>query len=371
MRKIKVLSIGFLVLISSVLLISWGYTGHYKISYNSSLSYFTQMSQFDYWAEFLADHASDADDRKEIDPNEAPKHYIDIDNYPEFIQNQSIPQTWDSIVAAHGSMWVYNMGILPWATMAAYDSLKNAMIQLNWNKAMLFAADLGHYVGDGHMPLHLTKNYDGQYTGNNGIHSRYESSMIYSYNSQIIYSGDTVKLIPSVKHYVFNYIYSNYKYKDSILLADNYAKSINSNTNSTAYKAALWEKTKKFTILLFKNASHSLAELIYNAWIEAGSPPVGVVSVDQYPDNLLTNFEIFPNPLSEKGFVEYKLSEDSPVYIKLYEQSGRIVRVLFQGDQNAGNYKTVFSTRDISPGYYFVEFNSARSRAVKKIVVVR
>jgi hypothetical protein len=40
------------------------------------------------------------------------------------------------------------------------------------------AADIGHYVADMHQPLHLTRNYNGQLTGNYGIHARYEGQMI-------------------------------------------------------------------------------------------------------------------------------------------------------------------------------------------------
>jgi hypothetical protein len=180
---------GLALIVVAIFLISWGSVGHYKISNNVSLSFFQQMVQFSAWPQYLADHASDADDRKDIDPTESPKHYIDIDNYAEFNLYHKIPQTWDSVVAAHGSIWVTSEGILPWATLATYDSLKNAIMHYNWAKAMFFAADLGHYVGDGHMPLHITKNYDGQNTGNSGIHSRYESKMISGYNSYIVYTG--------------------------------------------------------------------------------------------------------------------------------------------------------------------------------------
>ena len=55
------------------MLISWGGAGHYKISYASGLSFNSQMVQFNPWVSVLADHASDADDRKSWDPNEGPK----------------------------------------------------------------------------------------------------------------------------------------------------------------------------------------------------------------------------------------------------------------------------------------------------------
>ena len=74
--------------------------------------------------------------------------------------------------------FVIDQGVLPWATQITYDSLVNCFTRFDWAKAVLFASDLGHYVGDAHNPLHITRNYNGQYSGNYGVHSRYESGMI-------------------------------------------------------------------------------------------------------------------------------------------------------------------------------------------------
>ena len=104
---------GFALILVAIALISWGSVGHVKISDCVSLSFFQQMAQFSAWPQYLADHSSDADDRKSTDPSESPKHFIDIDNYAEFNTNHKIPQTWDSAVAAHGNTWVTSQGILP------------------------------------------------------------------------------------------------------------------------------------------------------------------------------------------------------------------------------------------------------------------
>ena len=37
---------------------------------------------------------------------------------------------------------------------------------------------LGHYVGDAHVPLHAVLNYDGQLTGQTGVHARWESDLV-------------------------------------------------------------------------------------------------------------------------------------------------------------------------------------------------
>ena len=46
------------------------------------------------------------------------------------------------------------------------------------NEIVRAAADLGHYLGDAHVPLHTSGNYDGQRTGQRGIHALWETHAV-------------------------------------------------------------------------------------------------------------------------------------------------------------------------------------------------
>lgn len=343
--------------ILALFLVSWGNTGHKKINYNILFFFNNQMLPFNTWVTYLEAHASDADYRKSIDPNEEPKHYIDIDTYQDFIERGYIIQSWDSIVAIYGYSNVINEGILPWATINTYDSLVSAFKANNWNKAALLAADLGHYVGDGHMPLHITKNYNGQLTGNTGIHSRFETTMINAYSSSIIYSGDTnLQYINNVSQYIFSYLYNNYKYKDSILIADNYAKNAaGGSTTSSTYTANLWEKTKSFTLLLFKNASKSLANLLFSAWLDAGSPAIGNITnqIDEFNSKLNFNVITYPNPSYGYFYLIFENLKNYNLNISVYNAKGQLVNsTVFVPKYNIGN-TFVVDLKDVEKGVYF------------------
>jgi hypothetical protein len=283
-----------LLFIFCLFLVSWGAVGHKIINSKCPDSFPASMSAFKVWSDSLSLHASDADNRKNVDNTESPKHFIDIDYYPEFNSTGRIASTYDSIVSIHSAAYIINNGSLPWATVNTYDSLIVDFQKLKWHKAMLDASDLGHYVGDGHMPLHLTENYDGAMTGQNGIHSRYETTMVGAYSINLSnYSGDSVRFVSNINKYVFDYIYFDYKYKDSVLIADKYATTLAGNTKSSAYTAALWSKAQ-FTTMLFHNSSHSLAELIYSAWIVAGSPAFGTTTALSNPE--VSDIFVYPNP---------------------------------------------------------------------------
>jgi len=359
------------IIVLALILISWGGTGHYKINSAASLSFNQEMSQFSSWTGILAEHASDADIRKDWDDNEYPKHYIDIDNYSEFISNGTIPQTLDGAIAAHGSYFVYDNGILPWATVAAYDSLKSCFERADWDKAVLFASDLGHYVADGHMPLHITRNYNGYDTDNDGIHSRFESTMINNYISQINYAGENINLVSDVNQYVFDYIYSNYIYVDSVLLADDYAKTFSTDTYSSEYQAALWNYSKGFTTKLFENASHALTELIFTAWTEAGSPSMTPTGTDNsLAESTVILEQNFPNPFTNSTTIQFRLKENTKVLLQIKDILGSTIFTLINDFKTTGDHSIVFNSENLSKGIYYIVLETDKNHLVKEIIKI-
>jgi S1/P1 Nuclease. len=250
----------------------WGGTGHKIINGNITVCFPSSMNFPATWGPFLTAHASDPDNRKNSDPTESPRHFIDIDAYPEFVAHGFISQNYDSVVALHTSSWVIKQGTLPWAIVHWEDSLKRAFQQGNWNMAMQLSADLGHYVGDGHQPLHVTENYDGDMTNQSGVHSRYETTLVGQYQSNIVYNNDSASYVSNVSNYVFDFLYLSNKDVDTVLYGDSVAHAVAGSTKGTVYLQKFWDICGNQIIQLMKNASKSTADLIYTAWIDAGSP---------------------------------------------------------------------------------------------------
>jgi len=372
------------IVIFSYLFAGWGNVGHAIINKNTILTALPEMSFFQSWVNVLVAHASDADYRKSDNPDEKPKHYIDIDNYPEFISSGSISHNFDSLVSKYGYAFVLKQGILPWAILAAAESLEVALKNKDENSAMLLAADLGHYVGDAHMPLHITKNYDGQYSNQTGIHSRYESTMIQKYQAQLIYNGDSLKYIQNLPDYVFKMITDNYKYVDSLLAAEKAAKSFaNGSTSSTVYYDKLWQLSKKFTLKLFKDASHKLTCIIYTKWINANGT---VNEIDDNPDKNVLNYFLsqnYPNPFNPSTKIRYSIpvitNRDVSlqwVTLKVYDILGNEVATLVNEEKAPGSYEVEFSAEQknitsLTSGVYIYRITSGNYSESKKILLLK
>jgi hypothetical protein len=324
------------------------------------------------WTNYVMNHASDADYRKNQDPDESARHYIDIDNYQLFVQTGRIQQTYDSVIALYGSSFVIDQGILPWATITAFDSLKNCFQRLDWNRSAYFAADLGHYVGDGHMPLHITANYNGQFSGQTGVHSRYETTMISKFESMLVYPADSAKVIGNVGQYVFDYLYDDYQYVDSVLLADSQASLIAGGTGSDAYYQALWGKSGEFTKLLMRRASSSLADLIYTAWVEAGSPrmyPNAVSEPEVEGQPLL--LAVFPNPAGSIVSFPVVVPQTSVnILLKVYDSSGHLCDTVLDQRLTEGYHKVDWNANKLTSGTYYCRLTSGNFTATQKFIVV-
>jgi len=269
--NIKVLK--YLTLFSMLFILSsWGEKGHQKINSTSPQFFPSALNKYKGWSEVLAAHGSDPDKRRRTDPKEEIRHYIDIDAYDDFNNTHKIVEGKDEVFSKYGKDFIMKNGTLPWVTDSVYQVLVKEFRGKDWSNAVLTAADLGHYVGDGHMPLHLTINYDGQLSEQKGIHSRYESKMFGLYTDSITVSRSKLHKVKNVQRYVFDYMYTNYQYKDSLLNADKIAFEIANQEYNELYYKILWQKTKTFTDKMINDSSKSTAELIRMAWVEAGRP---------------------------------------------------------------------------------------------------
>ncbi|MFT4155268.1 zinc dependent phospholipase C family protein [Parafilimonas sp.] len=227
------------------------------------------------------------DQRRSSDRNEGPKHFIDIENYgngamlnmPRDVQPAVEKYTWDTLK---------KYGYVPYQVLIEYDSLVNALKRKNADSIVFYAVDLAHYIEDACVPLHTTNNYDGQLTGQKGIHALWESAIpelalshynLYSKHkaAYIKDKGETIwtavrrahALLPEIfekeKEVAKNFP-DNSKYEERMY----YGRKTKVYTDAFAkqYAAALTT-----TINDQLNYSADLvADFWYSAWVDAGKP---------------------------------------------------------------------------------------------------
>ena len=153
----------------------WGFFAHRKI--NAIAVYLLppeMMVLYKPHAEFLTEHAIDPDKRRYLVPEEAPRHYIDIDHYGKH-PFPDLPRKWNEDVARFSEDTLMRYGIVPWWIQTMLKRLTEAFKEKNQVKILKLSAETGHYIADAHVPLHACSNHNGQLTGQRGIHGFWES----------------------------------------------------------------------------------------------------------------------------------------------------------------------------------------------------
>lgn len=152
----------------------WGFFGHKKINELAIYALPSELQGFykSHSQEIIAWSVA-PDQRRYVIEEEGAKHYIDLDLYDSF----PLPKYWNQAVEKYGEEYLEERGIVPWNTFFVYHRLVKAMKTKDIEQIIKTSADLGHYVADAHVPLHTTSNYNGQFSGQLGIHAFWESRL--------------------------------------------------------------------------------------------------------------------------------------------------------------------------------------------------
>ncbi|MDI6756923.1 MAG: hypothetical protein QME32_02760 [Endomicrobiia bacterium] len=245
----------------------WGYEIHGYINSEAARLLPAEMKSFKACVEYLTLHSVDPDEWKGFLSGEEYRHYIDMDFYgaPPFA---AVRKSLSGAMEKYGEDAVVSNGVVPW-TIAEHCEMLAIFLRSSATSdyAMLCAAALGHYVADAHQPLHTTDNYDGQYSGNQGVHLRYEIQ-----TADVFFDGsraraDNVKYVGDPLNFAFDFIIDAHDKISVILDAD---------TKRGHNFRALWVDTADMTRKQVEKAAENLASLWYTAWKNAGSPRVEV-----------------------------------------------------------------------------------------------
>jgi alkylated DNA nucleotide flippase Atl1 len=231
---------------------------------------------------FIAEHSVDPDlwriaDLTSAWGDEPPNHFLDIDGLGEPRPFRNVPRDWDAYVKKYGADRANQMGRLPWRAQEIYDKLVAAFRDVakgqayGAGNAAYLSAVLAHYLEDAHQPFHGVVNYDGQATGQRGIHSRYETSLVLRYRDALRLQPVRIRPVAGVKDLVFDVLIEGEALVEGILAADR-AAAKKSGLFDDAYYAAFLEPARPVLERRLSEAASTVASVIVAAWAEAGKP---------------------------------------------------------------------------------------------------
>ncbi|MEO7977275.1 zinc dependent phospholipase C family protein [Flavobacterium sp.] len=291
--KIKPKLITFFGLAIGFLTLSWGIVGHERINKAAVMALPHSLQVFFYnHIDFITQEASVPDIRKYAlkYKEENPRHYIDLENFKSPID--SLPVTLEEVNKKYETKFLNDNGILPWYIEDMMVKLTKAFKDKNRAEILFLAADLGHYIGDAHMPLHTSANHDGQLTDQKGIHSLWESRLpelfVKNYKLNVPeaqYYEDVHKatwdMIKDTHSLVQPLLAVDKKLRtttpeNQVFVVDAEGKIVKSKYNSAKfsdeYAAKLHTELNGMVENQMKKAITATASFWYTAWVNAGKP---------------------------------------------------------------------------------------------------
>lgn len=346
--------LSFLFLTSSYS--DWGFFCHREIN---ALAIYTLPPEMKVFfspnQDYFSRHAIDADKRRYASSFEAPRHYMDLDHYgkPPFTElsrdfrtdlRQNCKFFWvvdseksnfqlnDSLLLSesfkiwfdtlamnyyYDEEWIVPLdasfgrdssryrisvsdeftehGVLPYNIVRVYRQLKEAFRSLNAQKICRYAADLGHYIGDATVPLHTSSNYNGQNSGQYGIHAFWESRLPEYFSNDYLSWVGAANYINDVDSCIWQIVTESHVLVDDVLRKEKEVRALLDdelefgiierggrliNTQSDTLTELYHEALRGMVEQRFRRAIHTLGSYWYSAWVDAGMPDLSILRAD-------------------------------------------------------------------------------------------
>jgi len=229
------------------------------------------------------------DVRRKDDKLEDAKHYLDMDADLFGVNFKTeIPHDFNAAVKKYTLDSLRKEGLVPWEVTRVYGRLVHAFKHELRDSVLFYAADLGHYVADAHVPLHTTKNHDGQLTGQKGMHVLWESLVPEDQlPTYVLNQVEGVNYIAKPQDFIFQILLESHAMLPPMFQAEKEVRAALGESGSfemvekygrqqryytkafiQAYGAKVGVSVQKRMLL----ASSRVASFWFSAWKDAGSP---------------------------------------------------------------------------------------------------
>ena len=258
---------------------AWGFAAHrYIMGRAIDLLPPTMKPFFEHFRAELVVRVVDPDVWRNVGWEDDPNHFVDFgDPLIGPAPFSGLPRDYSAALEKFGMAAMKRLGTLPWREAEEAGNLRRAFEGFAKNNqyassdAVLFAAVASHYIQDAHQPLHATNNYNGQLTGNDGIHNRFERDLFERFEARLTVHPAAPVAISNVRDMSFDVLIASHGLVDALLKADKDAAA-----GRTTYDDEYFEKFfAAVKPMLEQQLSASItatAGMLIGAWEQAGKP---------------------------------------------------------------------------------------------------
>lgn len=211
---------------------------------------------------------------------EPPNHYLDLDHKafgPDPFEG--LPRDYAAAVQKFGKEFVHQQGLLPWRVQEFYGRLQREFESLKRKPApgyaldniVLYSAVLAHYVSDAHVPLHSVVNHNGQLTGQDGLHNRWETELFDRTRAALKVAPAAPRGVTEPRGFIFDTLLASNRAAKNVFESDRKAAA-GREVYDDAYFEAFASGTLPVLEQRLNEAITGVAAIIIGAWEQAGKP---------------------------------------------------------------------------------------------------
>lgn len=287
---------------------SWGFFAHRKIN---RLAVFTLPPEmiifYKQHIQYITENAVKPDMRRYAVKDEAPKHYIDIDVYGDSAVYK-MPRYWNDAVEKYTEDTLQAYGIVPYHINRMSYWLIKAFQNKDAEQILRLSSDIGHYIADANVPLHTTENYNGQFTGQYGIHGFWESRLpeLFAENYDLL--TGKAEYVENLQLYAWDAVVKAHEALDSVLLFEKqltkrypeskkYGYEERGNTTIRTYSYDFSEDYHRRLNGMVERRMRASIKMVgdfwFSCWVKAGQPDLSDLLSDvEFQDS---TFVVDPN----------------------------------------------------------------------------
>jgi hypothetical protein len=229
-------------------------------------------------------------------------------DFPQFFQEFILPDYYEEEWTIDCDLWMHHLqaseeescsrvrvldsltahGILPYHLIRMQRDLTHAFLEKDKTRIIRLSAEMGHYIGDAHVPLHTTSNYNGQLTDQLGIHAFWESRIpeLFAEENYDFFVGKA-NYIADPSEFYWNMVLESNSYVDSVLLIEKRLSEIYPSDQQYCFDERLGVTVRtqcRDYALVYQQRMDGLVEQRmqqsiravgsswYTAWVDGGQP---------------------------------------------------------------------------------------------------
>lgn len=204
------------------------------------------------------------------DPRRFNREVFEVDRLEPF-PFADLPTDRELAVRKYGEETLKEAGDAPWKLIESYRALVEDFRKNDFVAAITHSEEIAFLVGELYVPLNVSKEGDGEPTGQQGLRERFDSRLMEAFGDKIKVPGTSAVFLDRPAEYAISIPLKSFIFVDNILYFD-YLSRKGVQSYDRFYYDGMWLRGQAVTEQLLAGAAQDAASFWYTAWVEARKP---------------------------------------------------------------------------------------------------